>query len=551
MSWHTKYRPKKIADLHLTSVRQTLQKMMESGKFPQVFLCAGPKGTGKTSTSRIIGAMLNDQQNKKVVTSLYFDRAAQPGALKDPKSDSDLAASIFAGNSYLVQELDAASNRGIDDVRALKEQAVLPPQQGLIAVYILDEVHMLTNEAFNALLKLLEEPPAHAVFILATTELHKVPQTIQSRCTLLNFKKASSAELTTAIEKVVAAESISIEPAAITAIADEADGSFRDAIKLLELVTATESENISLATVQHTLQTGFTDQIPKLLAAVVAKDEQKVVSILMELREMGVASNSLHKALLTYLHRDLLLALGVETGEPAQFSEKISHFLLSQLEQLPVVAVHVIPLLAIELKLLDIVFKAQSKAGGKPAGGGGSTRATKTQVQQQAKPQAAVQKKAVTAEPDLVSDFVAADANDNLQTLSHQDSKPLLDGWVQFVNIVEAQNSTVAALLRSAKPLPAESNGVAKVEVYYSFHRDQLMQPKFMSMLQNCAEGMIGHTPTFEFVLNKSANVPVITTQSETLSVLPKIIVKNESSNQEETVVPAKDLAALAGQALM
>jgi len=157
MAWHRKHRPQLVSELHLASVRTALEKLMASKNFPQVFLFAGPKGTGKTSTSRILGAMLNDPLNADVVDAFFFKKPLKKArSLQNPDIKSDFSRRVYEGNSFVVQEMDAASNRGIDDIRALKERVMLPPQEGKVTVYILDEAHMLTTEAFNALLKLLE-----------------------------------------------------------------------------------------------------------------------------------------------------------------------------------------------------------------------------------------------------------------------------------------------------------------------------------------------------------------------------------------------------------
>ncbi|MBU0576226.1 AAA family ATPase, partial [Patescibacteria group bacterium] len=212
MSWQRIYRPKTIQGLHLTNVRETLQQLMDKGQIPQVLLFAGPKGTGKTSLARIIGAMLNDPANEKVVDYQFFN-GSKPKNNKYVEPDFELNFNdrIYRGKSFIVQEMDAASNRGIDDIRELKERVALPPQDGKMTVYILDEAHMLTSAAFNALLKLLEEPPVHAVFILATTEFHKIPETIKSRCSVIHFRKADHEELKQALRGVLEAEKISFQ----------------------------------------------------------------------------------------------------------------------------------------------------------------------------------------------------------------------------------------------------------------------------------------------------------------------------------------------------
>ncbi|MCB9802263.1 MAG: AAA family ATPase, partial [Pseudomonadales bacterium] len=157
MNWNRTYRPQTIKELHLERVRAELEQILQSGSMPQVLLFAGPKGTGKTSAARILGAVVNTPNNKASVNASFFGQGTHTPFLDE--TESDLAHAIFTGNSFVVRELDAASNRGIDEIRQLKETAHLPPSHGMVSVFILDEAHMLTTEAFNALLKLLEEPP--------------------------------------------------------------------------------------------------------------------------------------------------------------------------------------------------------------------------------------------------------------------------------------------------------------------------------------------------------------------------------------------------------
>lgn len=187
MSLYLKYRPQKISDLDLDSVRETLSKMVESGKIPQALLFAGPRGTGKTSAARILAKVLNCEENLEKI--------------KEPCNRCGQCTSITNGSNIDVIEIDAASHRGIDDVRALIESAKLAPARARNRVYIIDEAHMLTLEASNALLKTLEEPPSNAYFILATTEPEKLIPTIRSRTTIVNFKKASKKEIIFSLEK--------------------------------------------------------------------------------------------------------------------------------------------------------------------------------------------------------------------------------------------------------------------------------------------------------------------------------------------------------------
>ena len=194
MVYYRKYRPQTIADLDSKDVRNKLDAVLRSSaptfiQVPHAFLFTGPKGLGKTSTARIVAKVIN-----------CTDRRDTSGKDIEPCNSCTQCVSITKGNNMDIMEIDAASNRGIDEMRDLKEKIKLSPLSAKKKVYIIDEVHMLTTEAFNALLKTLEEPPDHAVFILCTTEMHKVPATILSRCLHIGFRLATEEELVRSFE---------------------------------------------------------------------------------------------------------------------------------------------------------------------------------------------------------------------------------------------------------------------------------------------------------------------------------------------------------------
>jgi len=515
MTWYRKYRPTTIAGLHLTQVRQVFLQLMQQGRMPQVMLFAGPKGTGKTSTARIIAALLNDPVNQALVGHVFFNQKA-PAELsfKEPTASDPAVASIFKGTSYVVQELDAASHRGIDDVRAIKDQVAVSPQGGVMSVYILDEVHMLTTEAFNALLKLLEEPPAHAVFILATTEAHKIPATVVSRATLIPFTKASPSEIAAALTTVLEAEKLAFEPEALVMIAQRADGSFRDAVKLLETVAEAGSK-ITLELVTTRLSTSLSEHLPQLIQAVVAKDATQVSFLFRQLRELGVNQDFLLQSLLGFLHQTLLQSLGVEPGQPV-VAQAISHFLLQELQAVPKGDASGIPFLSLELKLLELIFRSQNKggkSGAVPTDGSGVRPVVQVpssssssvlssviaEVVGVASPVMAIPHPVTTA-LSLPPESPIVTSSDNLMAVSEGDSGKLLEQWDAFIELMHAKNSSVAALLKSAKPLSATS-GKAQIAVFYKFHQEQLQQPKFMMMMQECLKPMTGGPVTFEFIL--------------------------------------------------
>lgn len=225
MTLYLKYRPQTIEEIDITSVRTTLTNILKSDNIPHAFLFAGPKGTGKTSLARILAKAINCTSNK---------------AMK-PCNNCSSCLSITNGNNIDVIEMDAASNRGIDDVRALRDIVKLAPANSKAKVYIIDEAHMLTTEASNALLKTLEEPPSHVYFILATTNPEKLLGTTKSRTTLVQFTKATSEETLRALKRVVTGEKLKIKNEDLDKIIKLAKGSFRDAVKALEQFMSDES----------------------------------------------------------------------------------------------------------------------------------------------------------------------------------------------------------------------------------------------------------------------------------------------------------------------
>ena len=195
-----------------------MRRAIETDRVAHAYLFSGPRGTGKTSTAKVLAMGLNCAE----------------GPTAEPDGTCESCRAIINNFSMDVLEMDAASNRGIDEIRDLRDKVNLAPTQGRMKVYIIDEVHMLTTEAFNALLKMLEEPPEHVIFVLATTEKHKVLPTIISRCQSFDFRRPGVSLLVEKLREIAEAEGIEAEPEALTVIAREGRGSFRDAEGLLD-----------------------------------------------------------------------------------------------------------------------------------------------------------------------------------------------------------------------------------------------------------------------------------------------------------------------------
>lgn len=293
-----KWRPQVFKDLigqeHVT---RTLQNALIRERVAHAYIFTGPRGVGKTSTARILAKTLNCPNSKDA----------------NPCNECTTCSEITNGNNMDVLEIDGASNRGIDEIRELREAVKYPPTNAPYRIYIIDEVHMLTTQAFNALLKTLEEPPPHVKFIMATTDGQKVPQTIISRMQRFDFKRISIQEITTFLGTILQSENIDYDQTALLTLARKADGSIRDSLSLLDQIIAYQTDRIDDTTVQSVLGLVHDSFYSDLTQALFNNDKSTILNKVEEVFEGGYNIQEVCAGLNQYL-RDVIIAL--ETNDP-------------------------------------------------------------------------------------------------------------------------------------------------------------------------------------------------------------------------------------------
>jgi DNA polymerase-3 subunit gamma/tau len=482
MVFYRKYRPQTIAELDSEELRTTLTSILSSASVPHAFLFTGPKGLGKTSTARIVAKVLNCENltaNKQQLTANKKEKKLDQKlevTFLEPCNQCNQCISITNGSNIDILEIDGASNRGIDEIRDLREKARLSPAAATKKVYIIDEVHMLTTEAFNALLKTLEEPPSHVVFVLCTTEVHKVPATILSRCNHVSFSKATGKELLRTFKRICEKENLSIDDDVLLSIATRADGSFRDGVKTLEeLLVKAAGKKITKELVEEMYHvSSITQYVSEIIDSFVKKDAKISLKLISQLVEQGIdikfVIEQIVDQLMHQVHELLLGRIDIGKDKPA-LSPYDSIRLIKILNQAyGEIKYAVLPQLPLELAVIEWSVSKEGK---------------KIAVEVQPLPTQPEKTETVTARVKV------------------QNSTTSDDLWPALIAKVKLQNHSIAGVLRGCK-MGSFLDGTFTIETTFSFHKEKLSDSKAQELLESVLQEITGNKTKVMVVLRKS-----------------------------------------------
>lgn len=454
---YRKYRSKSLSEIvgqeHIT---KTLKNALEQSKISHAYLFTGPRGTGKTSIARILAHEINELP--------YHDES----------------------NHLDIIEIDAASNRRIDDIRDLRDKIHIAPISAKYKVYIIDEVHMLTSESFNALLKTLEEPPSHVIFILATTEVHKLPATIISRTQRHSFRLVPAKKVVGHLKHIAKQENIEISDSALELLAEHGGGSFRDSISLLDQMSSNESE-ISAQTVQQLLGLAPKDSLLKLITATKKGNSVEILTELENLLESGLTASSLASQLLATLR---------EEAKKGNNSESV----VALMNELLTINTSSYPQLKLETILLSVSPSVNTPA---PEEEAVKKKKDITEVSVTEKSSSIPKKEqaqAVEAKTRVIEPKkTLSKQSTSTSPLSKED---IDEHWAKVLEITKLKNNPLYTVLRLATP-EVEADELLLI-FSFPFHQKKIEESKYKAFISEIIQEVTGNTISFHSIVDKS-----------------------------------------------
>ena len=493
--FYRKWRPQTLAEVvGQEQVTETLRNALSSGRVSHAYLFCGPRGTGKTSTGRILAKAVNCLTNGK----------------GEPCNTCPMCQAITETRALDVIEIDAASNRGIDEIRDLREKVNYAPNQARYKVYIIDEVHMLTKEASNALLKTLEEPPPYVIFILATTEAHKIIPTILSRCQRFDFRRLSQADVVSKLTHVCSVEGIQIESEALRLIAKSATGSLRDAENLLEQLTTYYGSEVGLHQVRAILGATGDWRAKELVKHIINNDISAGVTTINSVNNDGLDLKQFNRELVEYLRGLLLVKTGSDVAvdftaeDIAELKDLAARASLHQILK----AVKLFgqldfgfdnySTLPLELALVDCVLPSEGERGGLAR----QTEYESRQPIEAATPPVAPSypKQPIAESEPATVPTPAAPPEATATTAPLEAGSELEQLRINWRRVIEqapedTKRTPAIAILRSAgvKPVALENDTVV-LAFRYSYHKEQIEKMENQQVTEKVIGNFLGHS---------------------------------------------------------
>ena len=491
---YRKYRPQGFDDVvGQEPVVRTLRNAVSAGNVRQAYLFAGPRGTGKTSLARILAKALN----------------CAHGPTPDPDGTCHACVAIAAGTSLDVVEMDAASQRGIDDIREIRERVVMQPVEGRYKVYILDEAHQLTDAAFNALLKLIEEPPPHLVFVFCTTELQKMLSTVRSRCQTFVLSRPRLPEIVRYLKKVAEGEGIEAPEAALALIARSARGSFRDAVSTLDQLSAATEGKVTVQAVLQLLGAVEEEALFRICDFVVDRDTAGALTFLEELAEQGQDLGRLVTDLLEHLRHLLLVQHMGEVPDSLPLTDEMRERLRAQANQLGEATV---------VRLCDLLAVAvdDMRQGGDPR------LPLELALVKVTRPAADLERESIAyrleqlesrthgAPPPIPSNTVLqgqeVEASAPAGEPPSVELSQLQEAWQRTIlPAVEQKSIPTASMLREAHPSQLDEDRLTvEFPAAASFHRQLAEEPKNATLLADALYEVTGRKLALDFAVGEN-----------------------------------------------
>ena len=539
--FYRRWRPQTLAELvGQEQVTKTLQNALSSGHVSHAYLFCGPRGTGKTSTGRILAKAINCLTNE---------------GKGEPCNACEMCQAITEGRALDVIEIDAASNTGVDNIRDLRERVNYAPNEAQYKIYIIDEVHMLSTSASNALLKTLEEPPPHVIFVLATTEVHKVLPTVMSRCQRFDFRRISQADVVTKLTLISKKEAIKIEPEALRLIARAATGSLRDAENLLEQLTTYYGNKVTLPQVQVILGITGDWRAKEMVRHIVNNDVTAGVSTINSVNSDGLDLRQFNRELVEYLRALMLVKTGSDesidlpTEDIDELKELARRASLSQILKAVKLfgqldfSLDNYSTLPLELALVDAtlspgkeppVTKAESEVrqSAKPAAPEAPPPAPEKAVAKEDFPRKPTAEQKRKPEPVTAPEPVEEKIEPELEPAPmpepvEQKGEPALNEtaptipveaggeeieylklhWREFIRDAPSSMSRTpaAALLRSARPKAIENNTVI-LSFRFPLHKESMEKTENQKIAEQIISAFLGHACNVRCVYEPEAN---------------------------------------------